>query len=100
MGLADIDDGPAFQMVAGDLGGSEARRGFRVGHRPPPWRRARGVGGVGAAARSGGPAGRFAVGASARASAGSPGRAARPARSGGDPGVMSTDLHGSVSSML
>src|SRR5271157_333370 len=38
MGLANIDDGPAFQVMQSDLGGSVACQQFRGCHRPPPIR--------------------------------------------------------------
>jgi hypothetical protein len=48
MRLPDIDDGPAFEMVPLDLGGSVRPRGINGVHRPPPLGRERGDLGGGA----------------------------------------------------
>ena len=92
MGLADIDDGPAFQVVQGDLGGSLARQRFSGCHRPPPFRGERRGRRVGAAAWSTGSAGRSGVVASTRASEESSGKAAGAAWAGGDCPVESASM--------
>ena len=84
MGLAHIDDGPAFQVMQSDLGGSVACLEFSGGHRPPPRRGVRedrgDAGATGSVASAGWPA----VGVSARASAGWPGTTVWAWCAGGD----------------
>ena len=84
MGLADIDDGPAFQVVQGDLGGSVARQRFRGCHRPPPSAGCDVTDVCWSSSGSVGSAGWLAAGASALASEGSSGRAAWASWAGGD----------------